>query len=329
MIKLGSLGDLFHALPAVHSIKVQTGASVDWVVSERYAELVRCFEDVRRVIALPTALSWHGVKGFLRDVRRESYDLLVDLQGLLKSAVLTRLARGRIRIGPSFQREGAFLLYSVVAGQRNKNRHAVEECLDVVRFLGLDVLQPVFPVRLPVLQRPLTAPRPRVAIVPLSRWTTKNWPVGHFIEVARRLSKECSASLFVIGNGDSVTAARQIESALSGRVVNLAGRSSLIETANTLAAMDLVISNDSGPMHMAAALGIPVLALFGPTDPVRTGPFGPQHRVLTADVPCRPCFSRSCRLRTLACLEQITAERVAETALAMLTERKSRSSAGL
>ena len=149
MIKLSSLGDLFHALPAVHGLKTGLDAVVDWVVDSRLAPVVECFPDVERVIAFPR----HGIRRrarpFLDALRAERYDLVLDFQGLLKSALVARLARGRRRIGPSFHREGSRLFYPEVAGPRNKERHAVEENLDILRFLGLPIGEPRFPLAFP------------------------------------------------------------------------------------------------------------------------------------------------------------------------------------
>ena len=120
IVKLSSLGDLFHALPAVHNLKVGLDATVDWVVQSEYADLVRCFSDVDRVIALDRSALVDNWVPFRDALREREYDLIVDLQGLLKSALTARFARGCKRIGPSFHREGSRLLYHAVAGRCNK-----------------------------------------------------------------------------------------------------------------------------------------------------------------------------------------------------------------
>ena len=324
VIKLSSLGDLFHALPAVHQLKTGLSAEVHWVVNAEYVSLVRQFTDVDRVVPFPRHDGLRAIAGFVKQLRQTPYDLVVDLQGLLKSAWIARVARAARRIGPSFHREGSRLLYDAVAGPRNKQRHAVEENLDVVRYLGLPAGEPVFPVACPVPDLP--PDRPRVAMVCSSRWATKNWPPEGFAEVARRLQATCDASIFLVGGSDSRAVHERIRTRLSGKVTDLAGRCTLVETLGVLNAMDLVVANDTGPIHMAAAVGTPVLALFGPTDPVRTGPFGPMHRVVQAGLPCQPCFSRTCRRGGVPCMEGITPERVVEAAIAMLEKAPSRGS---
>lgn len=320
VIKMSSLGDLFHALPAVHSLKAGLGCIVDWVVQEEYADVVRCFTDVDRVIPF-FRRNFPGNAGrFLSQLREHEYDHVIDLQGLLKSAVVARLARAGRRIGPSFHREASRLFYTSIAGKRNKDRHAVEENLDIIGHLGLEVMKPEFPVKFP--DRRVDAPAPRIGLMPVSRWETKNWPIKSFTAAARMLREKAAASLFVLGGRDDAAVCRQIEKELGSPVENQAGRISLPELGGLLSKMDLVISNDTGPMHIAAALNVPVLAIFGATDPRRTGPYGARHRVVSASLPCQPCFDRKCRFGAPRCLLETAPETVANTALEMLIKTR-------
>lgn len=317
VIKLSSLGDLFHALPTVRNLKQELNATIDWVTQEPYVDLVKCFPDVNRVIAFPRRdFLMHSV-AFIRDLRREKYELVLDLQGLLKSAMVARVARGGKRIGPSFAREGSRILYTAVAGPKNKNRHAVDEVLDVVRYLGFKVSTPEFPVVFPKTQRP--EPSPRIAFIPCSRWLTKNWPAERFVEVGRALQERAGATIFLAGSPKDQPTCGVIEKQLGGCVINVCGKTSLIELGGLLQEVDLVITVDSGPMHMAAAVGRPVLAVFSATDPKRTGPYGERHRVVALEgLECRPCFSDRCARHDFACLRDLPAERVIAQAMKML-----------
>ena len=315
IVKLSSLGDLIHALPAVHCLKTGLPAVIDWVVNTEYADLVNCFSDVRRVIPFPR----HALKqlpDFRRALQREEYDLIVDLQGLLKSAVLARLARGARRIGPSFQREGARWFYHTLAGQPDRQRHAVEQNLDIIRHLGLPLSEPAFPMQFPTPA--INEPAPRVALIPCSRWPSKNWSLSAFTDVARELRERANAKIFIIGGQTDSAQCAQLAREIHGAAVNLAGRLTLPELGGWLAAMQLAITNDSGPMHIAAALGIPVLALFGPTDPARTGPYGGGHTVFKGRMQCQPCYRRHCRFGENPCLNAIMPEQVVAAAVNIL-----------
>jgi lipopolysaccharide heptosyltransferase I len=285
IVKTSSLGDLFHALPTVHLLKDAFGAEIDWVVNAEYVKLVECFTDVRKAIPFPRRSLLANAGAFRRELRRESYDLVVDLQGLLKSALICRMARrsrdARI-LGPSFQREGAKLFYSAVAGEKNKNRHAVEENLDVLKWLEKPEEPVKFPVQFPEVDFPFFDEGPVVVFAPCSRHEAKNWPTDRFAELGQKLN----AHIVIVGTSEDALACKSIERALPrGRITNLCGKTSLLELGGVLQKSDLVITVDSGPMHMASASGTPCLAIFGPTDPVRVGPYGPQHRILReADV---------------------------------------------
>lgn len=313
VIKLSSLGDLFHALPTVNNLQVALDAEVDWVTQPEYVELVRCFPMVSGVMAFPRRHFWSQFGTLVRAVRAKRYDYVIDLQGLIKSAVVARLACGGRVIGPSFQREGAWLFYDAVAGKRNKGRHAVQENLDVVRFLGLPEMPVTFPVHFPVPVQPPTAPA--VALIPFSRRANKNWPVASFVALARLIQKEWGAAIYLFGSHADREGCEAIRAALlaaagAGYVFNLAGQTTLVEMGGWFSRMKLVVANDSGPLHMAAALAVPVVTFFGPTDPGRTGPYGEGHHVMRSGVDCSPCFRKQCRLASLECMEHISPEQV-------------------
>lgn len=310
IVKLSSLGDLLHALPTAAELHRQCPAQIHWAVHSENAGLVALFSCVERILPIPR-------RGWLRErrmafasLRRESYDLVVDLQGLLKSALVTRLARTSRRIGPSFHREGSRLLYSDVAGPRNKHRHAVEECLDVLEHLGLQrPASPRFPLRLPDLpDGPGAAGAAlRIAIAPRSRWPSKNWPLGHFAALARRIVDELGAELHLIGGAGDRPAAEAVIRQAGVCARNHCGEHNLGQTCALLARMDALVANDSGPVHMAAAVGTPCVVLFGPTLPDRTGPFGAGHRVLRLGN-CPPCRAKRCRRGEAICLSQLPPE---------------------
>ncbi len=325
IVKLSSLGDLFHALPAVHVLKQQLQAEIDWVTQPEYAALVACFTDVNRVIAFPRRRFFWGFREFMRALRAERYDWVVDLQGLFKSALTARLARGALRIGPLVRREGAGWFYSQRAGlcaggQRARRAHAVLTGLDTVRHLGLKIGEPVFPVSFPDFRLPGAVPR--IGFVPESRWPSKNWPPERFAELAVCLHQRLGGTMVLLGDRrDSVTGAALAAGLPDTAFQNLSGTLDLVQLGGVLQALDLVITNDTGPMHMAAAVGTPVVALFGPTDPGRTGPWGTHHRVLRAEVmpDCAPCFQRHCPCRSGVCLTGITVAAVLAAALQALS----------
>ena len=319
-VKLSSLGDILHVLPAVSAISEQTGAEIDWAVHPEFAALVRCFRCVRRIVEIPRHHVLAGLREALRDLRSERYDMAVDLQGLAKSAVVTRLARADRRIAPSYAREGSGLFFRERAGRMDRSRHAVEQAFDTLDYLGLS--RPKRPLGaddfiLPEVARPAGAPL--VAMAPVSRWVTKNWPPAKFAAFARLLGADSPGARFIVlgGKGDAAVGA-EIASALPGRVENLCGKTTIAETMALLAQSDLLVANDTGPVHMAAAVGTRCLVVFGSTRPEWTGPWGDGHRVVSAGLECQPCVKRRCARGDLACLEAVSPEAVRDAAREML-----------
>lgn len=320
VVKLSSLGDILHVLPAVCAFKEQTGAEIDWAVHPAFAPLVRCFRCVGRVIEIPRHHVLAGLRGTLRELRRERYDLVLDFQGLAKSALVARLVRGMRRIAPSYAREGSGLFFRERAGRLDRSRHAVEQAFDTLRYLGLK--RPEAPLAasdfiLPEVARPAGAPL--VALAPVSRWATKNWPPEKFSAVVRLLGAAWPGARFLVfGGKDDAAVGAEIAAALPGRAENLCGKTSIAETLALLTRCDLLIANDTGPVHMAAAVGTRCLVVFGATRPEWTGPWGVGHRVVVAGLPCQPCVKRECARGDLACLAAVAPEAVRDAAEEML-----------
>ncbi len=318
VIKLSSMGDIFHPLPAVHIIKRELNAVVDWVTTDIYTGLVECFTDIDRVIPFPRKSFFSDFSDFRKQLRKYKYDYILDFQGLMKSAIVAVMADGKKRIGPSYNRENSKLFYSEIAGEKNLQRHAVEQCFDFVRFFGLEVTEPVFPVKYPEFGAMPDVQHPAIALLPASRWETKNWSEENFVELGKLLQKGIAKSLFLLGGAAEKDLCERIKDKVGGNITNLAGKMSIVETGAFLQKMDLLIGNDSGPVHMAAASGIRCLVIFGPTDARRTGPYGDIHRVITADVDCRPCFSRTCKSGNKSCMANITPAEVYDYAVKMI-----------
>jgi lipopolysaccharide heptosyltransferase I len=320
VIKLSSLGDIAHALPAVRALKERTGAEIDWVVQPEYASLLAACSDVARTIAFPRRDFLRGFWPFLRELRREKYDVVVDLQGLMKSALAARLARGKRRVGPAWAREGAPRFYDAqpakVGGPR---RHAVDELMDVVQLVAPGAATPPAPQLAFPEAEPDVEPGPHVAFAPFSRWDTKDWPLEKFAELGRRLATEMGCRIRIVGGRDDEAAGENLARQIGEGARNLCGKTDLPGLCALLKGMDLLVTVDSGPMHWADALGVPLVAVFGATDPARTGPYRQMAHVVAKDgLSCRPCHSRTCARGDLACLRTLDVETVFQAALKRL-----------
>ena len=320
VIKLSSLGDIAHALPAVRALKARTGATIDWVVQPEYQSLLACCPDVDRTIAFPRRNFTRGFLPFLWALRREKYDAVVDLQGLMKSALAARLARSRRRVGPAWAREGAPRFYDAQPAKTSgPRRHAVEEAMDVVNLVAPGAATPPEPqLAFPEAESD-GDPGPHVAFAPFSRWDTKDWPTGKFAELGKRLVAEMGCRIRIVGGRDNEAAGETLARQIGEGARNLCGKTDLPGLCALLKGMDLLVTVDSGPMHWADAIGVPLVAVFGATDPVRTGPYRQlAHVVAKAGLDCRPCHSRTCARGDLACLRTLDVEAVFQKALEKL-----------
>jgi lipopolysaccharide heptosyltransferase II len=277
-----------------------------------------------------TVRSWLGQ---VRALRAERFDLVIDLQGLFRSGVLGWLSGGPMRIGFANGREGSPWFYTHRVSVPSLEMHAVDRYLLVAAALGappkrtpqfrfkmLDADMAV--VRDVFHRRGISVDKPWVAMSVSARWPTKRWPLSSFAAVADQLTKEGSGPIVVIGSHAEQGEVNQLKAIATSSLIDLSGGVPLGCLPALLSRSALLITNDSGPMHVAAAVGTPVVALFGPTSERRTGPYGLNHRVLTGDVPCRPCFSRVCRHSpVMECLHLITPDDVVAASRHMLSQQ--------
>jgi lipopolysaccharide heptosyltransferase II len=329
-IKPSSLGDIVHAMPTCAAIRrAYPKARLTWLVKREWAGLVERIDGVDRVWPVESTL-----KGWLSQVpllRAERFDLVVDLQGLFRSAAIGWLSGSPLLVGFANGREGSPWLYSRRVPVPQLEMHAVDRYLLVAKAVGaVGSGAPEFRFRIPqadhdevdrLLSRSGVTPGTSwVAMNVSARWPTKRWPAASFAEVADRLQQEGCGAVVMIGGPDERADVAAVSGMMKTPAIDLAGSTTVGLLPALLSKASLLITNDSGPMHIAAAAGTPVVALFGPTSAVLTGPYGAGHRVLTGQVPCSPCFSRVCRHSPeMECLHLIKPNNVAEAARHVLT----------
>jgi len=229
------------------------------------------------------------------------------------------LARGGRKIGFDGTREGSWRFVNERLPPYDPDRHALDRYLDVARYLGAEVEKvlvhdPWTPAEEHRLQNRLSqvtrnGESPLVLCHPMSRWQTKLWPLSNFARLAVEIVEKLHATVVFTGSAeDRDTIASGMRQAGPSGLHNWAGTTNLRELAYLCKSASVVISTDSGPMHLAAVLGTPVVAIFGPTAPWRTGPYGNVHRVLRTELDCSPCFQRSCE--TMDCMKTIEVDEV-------------------
>ena len=273
IVRLGAMGDILHALPAAASFRASApGGHIAWIAHPRWRDLLDGNPVVDEFIPFDRS-SIASVTAAWKAMRRAPFDAVIDFQGLTQSALVAFAARGGKRFGfhYSLVRETpAALFYHEHC--KTQAAHVVEMNLDLARLAGADQRR---------LEAPLPQGRPEgrlpegrfVLASPLAGWVSKQWPLEYYTRLARRLRHELGAALVVNGAPAQEAALRGVEDA----EVHISSVAGLIYATRRATA---VLGLDSGPLHLAAALGIPAVALFGPTDPARNGPWGESVTVL-------------------------------------------------
>jgi ADP-heptose:LPS heptosyltransferase len=293
LVRLGAIGDVANALIVATAIKSAVPATrVGWAVHDLAAPLVTGHPDVDRVHVWRRGGGAEAYRAVLREIRGEGYGLAVDLQRIFKSALLARLSRARRVVG--FDKARAKELSWLWTKERlpagRRTSHMVLQYLEFVRYLGLSAFGavhrfPESPAAEAYAQALLAELGQAPIVLNLGASKPENrWPAERFGRLARRLLDELAFPLVLTGGpGDTPLAARVLAELGNPRgLKDLVGATGLLELLEVLRRARLVVSCDTGPMHLAAAVQTPVVALFGPADPSRTGPFGEAHRVVRA-----------------------------------------------
>lgn len=316
LIKPSSPGDIIHALPVFHALRRRyPRAQLSWLVASPFANLIETCDGLNEVIPFDRGRYGRVIRdlaatrdfaAFLGDLRRREFDLVIDLQGLIRSAFLARATGASVRIGFAGGREFSWAFYSHRIPRGPKpDEHAVTKNLRVCPMLGLDDEPPTFALSLTTDDRSYAqalraevgvAENDRYAVlVPGTRWETKCWPPDRFGFLAREIAERFGMRSVLVGGASDQSIARIAEGASGDSAVSLCGRTTLRQLAALIETAAIVVTADSTPMHLAAALDRPLVALFGPTNPARTGPYGRMGDVLRLDLPCSPCYYRRMR----------------------------------
>lgn len=308
LVKTSSMGDVIHALPAiVDAQKAKPDLVIDWLVEERYAIIPQWLPQIRRVI--PVAFRrWRKnplnflfnkeFRRFWKMLRAEKYDLIIDGQGLLKSALMARMAKGPIHgFDKNSSREKISALFYKTASNIPYKSHAVyrlrklfSEALNYPMpensaNFGLNAEQ-IFP-NLPLHNS--------IVLLPGTTWENKHWPESYWQQLIRLLQAQQFAIKIIWGTPKEKERAERLQQELEN--VEIAPNLNIEGVAKLIGGAKAVIAVDTGFMHLANALDIPLIAIFGPTSPGYSGPQGERQSILTPDFPCAPCLKRSCDYR--------------------------------
>ncbi len=324
ILKPSSLGDVVQAMPVVRLLRRHWPESrIYWWIDSSLAPLLEDDPDLTGVIRFErrrwaSPAHWPEMWRSVRWMREQNFDLVLDLQCLARSGLFAWLANGKLLVGLDEPREGARGFYDLIVPRPSFHTHAVDWYLGTLKVLQVPVhwnftWLPQRPDVSEEMKRKWGWDSARwIALQPGARWLNKRWPVERFVALVRRLAAVHPEFRFVILGGDSD---QELGAALARaderRCLDLTGKASLPEMVEWIRSSELMISNDTGPMHVAAALGKPLVAIFGPTEPRRTGPYGRLEATVQTNLPCVPCLKPYCTyFQPLECLQAISPEMV-------------------
>ncbi len=313
IVKPSSFGDIIQANPILSAIKSRWNDSViDWLVFKQWKQVVELFCDVDNIRL------WDrrgGIKAFfkiLKECNKQNYDLVIDLQGLLRTAVFTRLLNAKRKVGVSGMKELSWLLVKEPY-KRNKKENALTRNLNSLTYITQETYEPVFNVSSGSVPYDILSEKNIkkddyvVAFVPFSRGKTKTWNCENYDVLARLIKSENeNIKILVLGSQKDYGKIK------SDKIIDLCGKTDIKELAGILSLCKFAVGADTGAMHLANALGIKTVFIFGGSDINETAPVGKNAKTISSNLPCSPCRGR-CRFEKEKCLEQIKSYKVFES----------------
>lgn len=341
IIKPSSLGDIVHAFPAVQLLrKEHPEAHITWMVNESFAGIVDLISDVDELLIFKRKRwgklrHFHELIGFIHELRKRNYDLVIDFQGLLRTGIFTFLSRSKKKIGFNNAREGARYFYHDKVLIPANLTHAVDKNLFLIQsslHISTDDNMPkmmIQPDAIKAVKRlhkehNFTNDKPTIAIAPAARWKSKTWAPSFFAKVIDIVNESIPEfNCWILGTEEEFAIGEKVKDKSSFKgISNLMGGTNFGTLVQMLRQSDVLLTNDSGPMHIGASLQLPTIALFGPTDPNKTGPYGEIHKVFCGECEQSPCFLRTCPLNKQICTTTIAAQDVAEAIINIIKEKQ-------
>lgn len=323
IIKPSSIGDVVHTLPLWNLLHQRyPQAHISWLVAPACSGIIEGLPDLRLLHfeRKGWARAWHSSTAardlfrFQRQLRQDRYDMVIDVQGLFRSAFFAFLTGAPVRIGFANAREFAWVFYTHRISVPTMDQHSVDRYLSLLPPIGCPTSPVEFPFPLTDAHRQAIRAMlgdigPFAVLCPGANWETKRWPVERFAQLVRPLKDRFGLNCVVAGGPEISDLANHIADATS-----LCGKTTLMQLAALFESASVVIANDSGPMHIASALNRPLVTIFGPTNPIRTGPYSRMETVVRANLDCMPCYKRTCTRHQRRCLQELGIEPVLATA---------------
>jgi lipopolysaccharide heptosyltransferase I len=334
IIKLSALGDVVHTLPIPRTLRQEyPDAYISWMIEERYQELLYNNPDIDEVIPIRTKVwrknwnreTFNEILQIIKSLRQKKFDVVFDLHGLIKSGIIAMLSGAKTKVG--FHRKNckekiSSIFTNIKGPYMAGGIHVVDMYLTLVQSaLGIQNVVKQFPISSPEAQEqkiegffqshPELTAKPIVGINPGAGFESKLWEIERFAKLADRIVDAMDYSILLLWGPGEEQKAKQIAASMKQKSW-VAPATTIQESIALYKRLKLLVSCDSGPLHLCSALDIPTVSLFGPTDPVRNGAYGLHHETVYKMLPCSFCWKRKCPLGTDECMQKVTVDDVFE-----------------
>lgn len=324
IIKLSSIGDVISITPCIYALKKYYPKSyLAMIVEEESYDIVRNNPYLDKIFIFKRTkltknlfhFKWNKILkdiiSLVKQIREIEFDIAIDFQGLLRSVIFLYLVKAKYKVvkGKWWRIDKNIIPSSTLA---------VNGYLEMLKILKIDSSNKKLEVFISAkdeefaskffLQNKIEKKDLVVILNPSTRWQSKTWPVCNFIKLAQLLINSLQVKIVLTGSKNEIELSNKIQKAIKGKIYLATGKTTLLQLAALIKRGDIFITADTGPMHIAYAMGTKIIALFGPTDPQRTGPLGEGHIIIRKNLPCSPCFKRRCK--TLKCMKAITPEEI-------------------
>lgn len=337
IVRLSAIGDVLHCTPLTKALRQNyPNAKISWIIGDKskdillgnpYLDEIVVWNKEEWATLLKTDLlaGFRAFRALEKALQAEQYDMVVDVHAQLIPGLITWRSGAPIRVGFSNAKELAPLFYNLKAPQIRK-RPITQQYLGVLEALGIseydaEMIMPIAPENHQKAAQvwenyKISATDKVIVLNPSTTWMTKCWPPDYFAQLGNCLLQEKGVKIVLTGAKSDIPLVSQIKEKIDGDIIDIAGATSLKDLAAIARKCHLFVSGDTGPLHIAAAVGAPTLSIFGPTDPKVYTPSGEHHASIVTPAPCRLCRKRKCS--KFVCMEQIEPKMVYQQALKLL-----------
>jgi lipopolysaccharide heptosyltransferase I len=328
IVKLGSIGDVVHALPVLRTIRHNLPeAYIAWIIEDKAKEILDGNKDINKVITINTK-KWRKrlnistlkeIFSIVKALREDRFDAAIDLQGLLKSGVISILSGAKTTIGFDSKncREYLNILFTnKKISSSDKDVHVVDKNLSLLKPFGFKEIKKEFSLSYSpeddeyineFFKKNGVGKKPIIAVNPGAGWKTKEWGIKNYAEMCNRIIKEIDADVILTWGPGEDAMIKGVTASMSCSPL-VAPPTSLGQLIALLKRCRLFVGGDTGPLHIAAALKIPTVAIYGPSSPQRNGPYGDNHIIVHKKIECSGCYKRNCDI--LKCIKMISVDDV-------------------